>query len=267
MASSATVQQLIDYYTNLLIIQYNNQPNAHATIALFTQALLANGVYLDVLNGYNIQGDNIAVGTQLDVIGKYLGVNRFFTEFNLDNYTGLVTYSEHSSLPSSPPVFGLSVYANFSGFSYNGTLTYADIIAPDYITLTDDAFLIIIQFAIICNNINFSSGAIDAALYKFFGMAIRAEYPAAMEMVFFVSSPISEVLQAVINKKLLPIPMAVGGLIVSNISGEMFGLTDYLDVSRIPPVYSAFAYGMCTYSTFAATAGQILQYNQITLAN
>ncbi len=69
MATEETIQSLIDYYTGLLIIQYNNKPKAMATISAISEEMIASGVMFDVRDGYSV---DIAVGVQLDIIGKYV---------------------------------------------------------------------------------------------------------------------------------------------------------------------------------------------------
>lgn len=102
-----------DYYANLLIMQYNGKPCAEATIRALVRLVLANGLFQDVQDAYNMTttvGDqsalisevnamakvggkspaskiaaieNIfhlpqAVGHQLDMLAKYLGVGRSY---------------------------------------------------------------------------------------------------------------------------------------------------------------------------------------------
>lgn len=253
--------QLVAYYQSLLIIQYNQQPNAKATIGLLATLALASNIIQQVENAFNITGDNIAVGAQLDIIGKYVGVDRFYSELSLTDYFALVGYSEAGALPSSPPRFGLSTYATFSAGDYNGTLLYGDIIAANNM-LTDATFLTLIQFAIILNNSNFSYGTIANLLYEFFGTEIRAESLGNMTIEFFVSAALTPLIQAVIAKGLLPTPIGVGGLVVSNVEGLIFGMRSYSDVAR--GITSPYAYGFSTYSNYATLTGQTLSYVQIT---
>lgn len=77
------VSDIVSYYVGLLIIQYAEKPKAQGTIATFAEPLIlpqddpnAETVPLAVQNGYNVIGDDIAVGAQLDVLGKYVGVTR-----------------------------------------------------------------------------------------------------------------------------------------------------------------------------------------------
>jgi len=76
---SITVQELAEYYSNLLIVQYHNKEKAKATIELFINTLLPendateNLLILDVQDAFNLE---TSVGDQLDILDKYVGVGR-----------------------------------------------------------------------------------------------------------------------------------------------------------------------------------------------
>lgn len=65
-----------DYYANLLIMQYHNKRKAQETIKSSTKAL-PDTLIQDIINGYNI---DTAVGAQQDLLGEYLGVDRYYVE-------------------------------------------------------------------------------------------------------------------------------------------------------------------------------------------
>lgn len=278
MAATETVQELIDYYVNLLIIQYHDKPKARATIKLVVETLLMNGVMFDVLNGYSLEsnadvwdvpgdvwdlpGDRwisgatveAAVGAQLDVLGKYEGVDRFYKDIELINYFAFTSYDEVD--PDSQPKFGFSTYADFDDNEANGTLQYNDIITVNN-RLIDDYFRIIIKLALLQNNMNHSHQAIDSGVYAFFGTSIRPESNGDMHMVYFLSSAITLIIQAIIAKKLLPRPMGVGMLIVTNLDQLAFGFGSYDGIE------SPYAYGFTDYADFDSVNGTIIQYDQI----
>lgn len=308
------LQSIIQYYVQLLIIQYSDptdagvglkwdeggltwdgtgtwdsgsqtQNKAQATIASMAENILANNIFLQIQAAYNLAGStggpggtwdepgetwdsgkawdtsvsDIALGKQLDVLGKYAGVDRFYSVVDLENYFSFITYDEVLSLPSSPPRFGFNTYATFLNNNYNGTLDYSDIISIGN-SLTDPNFLTIIQLAIIQNNSNFSHKELDDALVKFFGTSIRMESSNHMDLIYFVASSMTPIISAVLYKKLLPHPMAVGSSIVTGITGPMFGFADYSGY------FSPFASGFSTYSNYATLPGQILTYRQIAKA-
>lgn len=68
-----TTQELIDYYANLLIIQYLGKSKAYATIQALVTPVIMDQLPVAVENAYAIE---TAQGVQLDVIGKYVGVSR-----------------------------------------------------------------------------------------------------------------------------------------------------------------------------------------------
>jgi hypothetical protein len=69
----ATPEEVVSYYQDLLIIQYNDKPNALATIDLLVSAVIADLIPIDVGNAFDLE---TAVGVQLDGIGEYAGVVR-----------------------------------------------------------------------------------------------------------------------------------------------------------------------------------------------
>ena len=439
-----SVQSLIDYYVNLLIIQYHNQPKAQATIALFIQELLVNNLAFAVQNGYQLvpSSDNPgAVGKQLDVLGKYEGIDRFYRQLDLEDYFSLIAYNEYINLlahgltlefystntnvvftrnsvvspdgatdaasfvpdtgtvdhwlgqsggdtpitivagqafdmriyvkrigtglnryfwrawrsPSAANYCGVSVdlqagtvhvvtqgtgtvgsvsivplangwyeiqaldcvldgatttpvgdggyagdmggagflpttsvagdgingfglwndqfiqntafadrygftdYAGYGSTPPNGCLIYDEIIAGNH-SLVDDAFRTLIELKIVQNYSDHSCASIDAGLYKFFGDTIRMEDMYYMRMAYFISGDITPLINAILFKKVLPRPMAVLGLIVSGITGDMFAMTDYSGYE------SPFGFGFTDYADYGTTPGQVLTYDMIAVA-
>ncbi len=118
---------------------------------------------LAVQAGFNVTGPNKAVGKQLDVIGKYVGVTR-----------------------------------TAAGFTTQ-------------ITLNDADFISLIQMAIIQNNSGSSLADIQKLLHQFFAGEILVFDYADMRMSYLISSSIGsqDLVQLFITEKLLPKPMAV----------------------------------------------------------
>ena len=251
MADQATIEELVNYYTGLLIIQYATQPKAQAHIALIATTLLASAIYLDVLNGYDL---DTAVGIQLDVLGKYQDVDRYYTEIDLENYFSYTSYSEVN--PDALPKFGYSNYLNFGGYDYNGTLTYSDIVEEKN-TLSDADFRTLIKLAIIQNTNDYSITGLDTAIFDLFGVTIHKESAQNMAMWYFIQDANTPLIQAIIAKKMLPSPMAVGlGIAFVNSLGT-FGFANYQTGQP------SFAYGFSTYANYGTLPGQILTYDNL----
>ena len=56
------IDEVIEYYKNLLIIQYNNKEKARATIGLLVNTLLQDDIYSQVQDAFSLE---TAVGKQL----------------------------------------------------------------------------------------------------------------------------------------------------------------------------------------------------------
>jgi hypothetical protein len=80
--NASGVPDLVAYYANLLIIQYNGKPNANAHISTLVTPVIMNEIPTQVMNGFNLTGGNIAIGKQLDILAKYVGVQRSYVGFN-----------------------------------------------------------------------------------------------------------------------------------------------------------------------------------------
>ena len=70
------MSQTDSYYSNLLILQYHDKPKAKATIEAVV-SLIPDDLIQEVTNGFDIE---TAVGKQLDILGEYIGVDRYYTE-------------------------------------------------------------------------------------------------------------------------------------------------------------------------------------------
>lgn len=70
-----------NYYADLLIIQYRNKTKARQTIKLGVDLYLGDELLFDLSNVLDI---DTAVGAQLDIIGKILGVNRQINGLTID---------------------------------------------------------------------------------------------------------------------------------------------------------------------------------------
>lgn len=81
-----TNQEIIDYYADLLILQYKGKDNAYATIQALATMVVMNQLPLSIENAFEI---DTAVGVQLDVVGKYAGISRYQNDF-----TGPVTLTD-----------------------------------------------------------------------------------------------------------------------------------------------------------------------------
>lgn len=192
-----------EYYSNLLILQYNGKPKAKATIEA-TTSLLPDQLILDVINGFNIE---TAQGKQLDILGKYVGVDRFYVENN------------QSQL------------------------------------LSDEDYRILIKLKAICNTSNLSEKAIENSLYSFFGNTIRMDTTENMEMTYFVPLHKTAIIQAAIQKGVLPRPMGVRCSYIIEYDKKFYGFCTYQNQKAV------YKTGFRTYNN-PDKVGEMLTYSK-----
>lgn len=212
----ADVTALTEYYQNLLIIQYNNRDKAKATIGLLVDELLATGIYQDVRDAYSI---DTAVGKQLDIIGKYVGVNRFFTDDTLtDDYFGFENAVTLGSVSANIIGFDDASSPDKSGLF----LDAEDIIKKDF-ALNDDAFRTLIKLKIVQNNSNHSLYDVSKSMQRFFDGQIVVKDNYDMTMTYFITQT-DALIKAIIEKNALPKP---SGVEIEAIDGnEFFSFAD-----------------------------------------
>lgn len=224
MADTEVIESLISYYVDLLIVQYHNKTNARATIDAVIREGIANGLVFDVRDAFSV---DTASGVQLDIIGQYVGVNRFYQSQDLvGTWFG---YSDAFSY-EPPDVTGYSRPADF--LTKTGEfLSASDIIGTGY-SLSDTDFRLLIKLKILLNNSNFSNGSIDSDIYQIFGESLYAVDNLNMSMEYFTSSELSLIVKVALAKELLPHPM---GVRINNVIDDLvyFGYSDALSTQPI----------------------------------
>jgi len=120
-----TTQEIIDYYVNLLIMQYKGKPRAEAHIKTLITPVIADQLLDKIQNAYNLSD---AVGAQLDTLGKYAGVNR--TSYT---FTGQVTLNDDEfrllislAIVKNTSFSSLSVIQDLLDVYFNGLIRVYD---------------------------------------------------------------------------------------------------------------------------------------------
>jgi hypothetical protein len=229
--------ELIAYYVNLLILQYRNKPNAKGTITAIIKALMIYDLIRAVENGYNIDD---AVGVQLDILAKYVGVERIATGVDFSRtFFGFVDYAE------ATPYTGVA-----------GLLPYNEVNPPDAqflkygvdqessFRLTDAELRILIKLKIAQNNSNHSTAEIDDILNEFFpGQAIFSDN-FNMTISYIFDTGISGIINVAIAQGIIPKPAAVG--LIVNFAQDINNIFSMQKYSADTP--ADFSQGFIKYS-------------------
>lgn len=196
-----TNDQLVEYYKNLLILQYRTQPRAAATIEALSRQGVIFELLTEILEGYDVL---IATGVPLDILAKYNGINRAVI-----------------GLDFSRDYFGYALYGETAPFDFYGYALYGDILPVglfrDYrgslqseYSLTDDELRTMIFFAIIRNNFKASLKETDDLLYTVFGDTVWVDDEHDMNIVFYTDPVNERFINIADSMGLLPVPAAVG---------------------------------------------------------
>lgn len=156
-----TTLELIEYYQNLLIIQYNNLPNAVGTIGAFVAEVLADQIVDQVRSGFDLDS---AVGKQLEAIGSYKGAQR--------TYYGIDIPRDYFTMPSYGDI-GADSADGFALYGFIGAVswlfdTYGDV-ALASVTLNDSELRSLIKYLADVQASDFGLESIDSILFKYFG--------------------------------------------------------------------------------------------------
>ena len=154
-----TVEEQIAYYVNLLVIQYKVLPNATGTIRALASEVVANQIYSQVLNGFNLQ---TAIGKQLDILASYVGAPRTIAGFGPS--TPYFAFPAYSDTPIADT--GFSFYADTTD-PIDFWLLYS--VVPTTFTLSDGQLRLLIQYLIAVHASDHSLNSIDLILQTFFG--------------------------------------------------------------------------------------------------
>ncbi len=194
-----TVQDLLDYYVNLLIIQYNNKPNARATIEAYVNQAVADLVSVDVRDGFDL---DTAIGNQLDVLGKYVDVRRNINGLDITReYLALIPYGDGD--PGSYAGFGIygTPPTDFFRLYSDENTSYA---------MTDSEMRDFIKFKIRVHKSNHSLEDIDDIMFEFFGTDVETVDNLDMTMNYDFNPALEYNLPAIVAfENALPAPAGV----------------------------------------------------------
>ena len=192
-----------EYYTDLLIIQYQALPKTRA----FLEALLKNVLVYDVLfqirDGFNIE---TAVGKQLDTLGDYIGASRTY-EIPEDPdptlFFGMIDGSNADHV-ANPQAF-CKGFSNLPNNPSNWFITSG----LKVVTMDNELYRQILKLKIKLNSLSHTTESIEEVLSTLFDNKVILYDTNEMELVYRITE-LNEFIKAALNKKLLPKPACVG---------------------------------------------------------
>jgi hypothetical protein len=197
----ATVQDVVNYYVAKLASIYRNKPKAAATVALFTKQMLAD-MLADQLN-FAFDLDQ-AFGSQLDTIGKYVGVSRDVGTPDFKPYFGFVT----GDYPAGDQ--NLNGFTSATSLTLNASVVWlrAGMLAQSISQLTDFSYRQLIKIKITTNSSNNTMSEIQDQIQTSFPGQLQLRDNQDMTMSYFYGQSFQ--LPVLVLQANLPRPMGVG---------------------------------------------------------
>ena len=193
MANLTDVQNVENYYADLLIIQYRNKPKARATIKLGADLYLADGLVFDLNNILDI---DTATGVQLDLIGKILGCNR--------NIYGLVLDTKFFSFQKNN-AYG---YSDKDVLSEGYWKNYQNSVGTVY-RLPDNVYRTLLKFKAIYNVRRGSMQFMDEMYWRIFGNEVNMVNNHDLSVTYNIPASHSVAVEAAVFLNYLEPPLGI----------------------------------------------------------
>lgn len=200
MAYETETQNVQNYYSNLLILQYRNKPKASATIKLGAGVYLADGLIFELNDILDLETQT---GAQLDLIGQILGCPRIIYGLILSDKwftfekTGAYGYSDKSALSEGY----WKQYKNSTGSSF---------------ALEDSDYRQLLKFKAAYNIRKGSWGDLDELYYRFFGSSIEIINTKDCSVAYRTASNTSVAFEAAKYLGYINVPMGIGFIDITN---------------------------------------------------
>ena len=188
---------ILSDYAKLLIVQYRNQLKAQATVKLFTNSSVCDGLPLQLQTCFNL---DTAFGNQLTIIGKIVGVprnviglNLNYNYFNFTDYSGQPASNGFTDYASQPDTSGIFL------LDYNDSFVY---------TMTDTDMRVVIKLAILQNSKALTFKNIKEGLWEYFKGDINVT-TSSMALAYTAKTSYTIAMTVAQFLNLLPHPMCI----------------------------------------------------------
>jgi len=243
--------KFIQYYQNLLIIQYFDKPKARATIGLWAEQFVADALVWQLERAFDVE---TAIGEQLTILGKLVGVDRV-------QYGNFIE-KEYFSLWFNAGTTGLE---NIVGFDFGELTQNAYFLSDksfnnDIYRLTDDEMRFLINLNIIKNSLNGTFANLKESLFNLFGDELFIVDNLNMTITYWTEKKIQNLFLLAIKQDFLPSPLAQQTNIfsVTNIN-NMFAFAMYSQDSETIEKISGFNFN----SNPLVSGGEFFSYGDI----
>lgn len=202
-----SLDEIKNWIKDLIIIQYRQSYKNRALIDLLCELIFANNLILKIRDlCLNVEE---STGAQLDVVGKWVGIDRYYNGIDLwmQNYLAFPYYTTIKDSSYDQLQGGFSTYYNFED-NDGGFLTYRDWqdIRTRVNQMGDEFFRSLIRLRIIKNSINCTCKNIDEAIWKWSDGKVYTTW-GVMEVTYNYDSSYKNIMTLASYKDVLPAPV------------------------------------------------------------
>ena len=200
------LQNIKDWIKDLIIVQYRQSKKNRALIDLLVELLFANNLALKIRD-LCLSVDK-SIGAQLDVVGKWVGLDRYYDGVDLweQPFLSFPYYKTIENESYDQYQGGFSTYKNFAD-NDGGFLMYKtwQDVRTKVNAMGDEYFRSLIKLRIIRNSINCTRKNIDEAIWKWSEGKVYTTWD-TMELTYHYDSSYRNIMTLAQYKNVLPNP-------------------------------------------------------------
>ena len=199
------LQDLQEYFADLIILQYRYAPENRELIKNLVNLIFANNLALQIRD-LTVDVEK-SIGAQLDVVGIWVGVDRYYGgELWTHPYLSYPFYSTIKYSSYNQYQGGFSTYSNFED-NNGGFLTYKmwQSIRSNTNQIGDEYFRSLIKLKIIKNSINHTCKNIDNAIWEWSDGNVYTTWD-VMKLTYHYTPLYKDIITFAANKNTLPRP-------------------------------------------------------------
>ena len=215
------LQTTIEYYKDLILYQYINFPKARATIDLLVRQGLVDFLPLEVNDAFDLDS---AVGSQLDILGEYIGFDRVVITPIVRTY---MKFDDAENLAGT--TWGFTDLDNATVNASVSLYSYVDALGSST-SLSDDEFRTLLKLKVTTNMSSNTLKSIADILYGFFSTDLIFLDHLDMTASYAAKNTIARLASIALQEGFLPKPMGVdiaGIFEIESVANVMSFHSDY----------------------------------------
>jgi len=196
------VVSVLSYYAGLLILQYRTKTKAQETIKLLANQSFSDGFVFDEMVCFDL---DTAIGAQLDILGRIVGVPR--TIYTFDPTQQFFNFTDYNGDPAI--VHGFGDYTDNPFDPGNWQFYNYDLFDATSVQLVDDDMRKLIKMKIELNNNRSTFAFINSLIFRYLNPDVTVVDNKNMHLMYSIKSTFGTLARAALFLNMLPVPAGV----------------------------------------------------------